>query len=290
MPESTPATAASQRARLEAAWKPTAWKPAARLIYSAAVRQSPATCSGKCGLPLNLFYATDRAMSEEPPMTTEPLRPAPLLETSIPGWPVRRGKVRDIYDLGDRLLLVATDRISAFDWVLPQRHPRQRARADANQPVLVRIARRTEPFALGRRGGFRPAPPASIPSRSPAAACWSARPRSCRSNASSAAIWPARAGRNIGRAAPFAACHCRPACAKATACPSRSSPPRRRKKAATTSTSRSSRMAESVGARRGRRTAPPQSGDLPPRRGATPGHAASLSPTRNSNGAVPTAS
>jgi phosphoribosylaminoimidazole-succinocarboxamide synthase len=32
---------------------------------------------------------------------------------------VRRGKVRDVYDLGDRLLLVATDRISAFDWILP---------------------------------------------------------------------------------------------------------------------------------------------------------------------------
>jgi phosphoribosylaminoimidazole-succinocarboxamide synthase len=32
---------------------------------------------------------------------------------------VRRGKVRDVYDLGDRLLLVSTDRISAFDWVLP---------------------------------------------------------------------------------------------------------------------------------------------------------------------------
>ncbi|MBM4296888.1 MAG: phosphoribosylaminoimidazolesuccinocarboxamide synthase, partial [Deltaproteobacteria bacterium] len=30
-----------------------------------------------------------------------------------------RGKVRDIYDLGDRLLLVASDRISAFDVVLP---------------------------------------------------------------------------------------------------------------------------------------------------------------------------
>lgn len=30
-----------------------------------------------------------------------------------------RGKVRDIYDFGDRLLLVATDRISAFDVVLP---------------------------------------------------------------------------------------------------------------------------------------------------------------------------
>jgi phosphoribosylaminoimidazole-succinocarboxamide synthase len=31
----------------------------------------------------------------------------------------RAGKVRDIYDLGDRLVLVATDRISAFDWILP---------------------------------------------------------------------------------------------------------------------------------------------------------------------------
>lgn len=32
---------------------------------------------------------------------------------------VRRGKVRDLYDLGDALLLIATDRVSAFDWVLP---------------------------------------------------------------------------------------------------------------------------------------------------------------------------
>ncbi len=32
---------------------------------------------------------------------------------------LKRGKVRDIYDLGDRLLIVATDRISAFDVVLP---------------------------------------------------------------------------------------------------------------------------------------------------------------------------
>ncbi|QEH38508.1 Phosphoribosylaminoimidazole-succinocarboxamide synthase [Aquisphaera giovannonii] len=42
-----------------------------------------------------------------------------VLETRLEGLPVRRGKVRDVYDLGDRLLLVATDRISAFDWVLP---------------------------------------------------------------------------------------------------------------------------------------------------------------------------
>ncbi len=36
---------------------------------------------------------------------------------------VRQGKVRDIYDLGDELLLVASDRISAFDWVLPNEIP-----------------------------------------------------------------------------------------------------------------------------------------------------------------------
>ncbi len=42
-----------------------------------------------------------------------------MLASKIEELPVRRGKVRDIYDLGDQLLLVSTDRISAFDWVLP---------------------------------------------------------------------------------------------------------------------------------------------------------------------------
>ncbi|NLF19376.1 MAG: phosphoribosylaminoimidazolesuccinocarboxamide synthase [Lentisphaerae bacterium] len=47
-----------------------------------------------------------------------------LIETAIPGLPApRRGKVRDIYDLGDRLLLVASDRISAFDCVMPNGIP-----------------------------------------------------------------------------------------------------------------------------------------------------------------------
>jgi len=44
---------------------------------------------------------------------------SPLTETTLPDFPLRRGKVRDVYDLGDRLLLVSSDRISAFDWVLP---------------------------------------------------------------------------------------------------------------------------------------------------------------------------
>lgn len=43
-----------------------------------------------------------------------------ILETSLPDRaPTARGKVRDIYDLGDRMVIVATDRISAFDWVNP---------------------------------------------------------------------------------------------------------------------------------------------------------------------------
>jgi phosphoribosylaminoimidazole-succinocarboxamide synthase len=46
-----------------------------------------------------------------------------VLQTSLTRYPVRRGKVRDIYDLGDQLLLVSTDRISAFDWVLPSGIP-----------------------------------------------------------------------------------------------------------------------------------------------------------------------
>ena len=41
-----------------------------------------------------------------------------VLETNIEGLEPSRGKVRDIYDLGDKLLIVATDRISAFDVVM----------------------------------------------------------------------------------------------------------------------------------------------------------------------------
>ena len=44
----------------------------------------------------------------------------PLLESKLPGvklW--KRGKVRDVYEVGDKLLLIATDRLSAFDVVLP---------------------------------------------------------------------------------------------------------------------------------------------------------------------------
>jgi len=47
-----------------------------------------------------------------------PLMSSAINETSLPFPLARRGKVRDVYDLGDRFLFVATDRISAFDVVL----------------------------------------------------------------------------------------------------------------------------------------------------------------------------
>jgi phosphoribosylaminoimidazole-succinocarboxamide synthase len=44
----------------------------------------------------------------------------PIMETALPGMTLfRRGKVRDVYDLGDQLLIISTDRLSAFDSVLP---------------------------------------------------------------------------------------------------------------------------------------------------------------------------
>lgn len=46
-----------------------------------------------------------------------------LTETNIPGKPLKKGKVRDMYDLGDSMLMVATDRISAFDVVFPNGIP-----------------------------------------------------------------------------------------------------------------------------------------------------------------------
>jgi phosphoribosylaminoimidazole-succinocarboxamide synthase len=54
-------------------------------------------------------------------MSSETISPV-ILKTDLP-YPRRQGKVRDVYDLGDRLLVVSTDRISAFDWVMPNGIP-----------------------------------------------------------------------------------------------------------------------------------------------------------------------
>jgi phosphoribosylaminoimidazole-succinocarboxamide synthase len=49
-----------------------------------------------------------------------------LLTIDIPGIPkLKSGKVREVFDMGDRLLFVATDRISAFDCIMPNGIPRK---------------------------------------------------------------------------------------------------------------------------------------------------------------------
>ena len=50
----------------------------------------------------------------------------PILSLELPGiTKVKSGKVREVFDLGDSLLFVATDRISAFDCVMPNGIPRK---------------------------------------------------------------------------------------------------------------------------------------------------------------------
>jgi phosphoribosylaminoimidazole-succinocarboxamide synthase len=50
----------------------------------------------------------------------------PLLKIELPGVrKLRSGKVRELFDLGDRLLMVASDRISAFDVIMPNGIPRK---------------------------------------------------------------------------------------------------------------------------------------------------------------------
>src|SRR5678815_4292948 len=50
----------------------------------------------------------------------------PLLQIDLPGIPkIRSGKVRELFDLGDAFLMVATDRISAFDCIMPNGIPRK---------------------------------------------------------------------------------------------------------------------------------------------------------------------
>jgi len=48
-----------------------------------------------------------------------------VLQSQLSGIPVKRGKVRDVYNFGDKILFIATDRLSAFDYVLPTGIPRK---------------------------------------------------------------------------------------------------------------------------------------------------------------------
>ena len=63
-------------------------------------------------------------MKVHPYLTGAAPAPPPVTQTSLPDVPLfARGKVRDIYELGDHLLLVVSDRISAFDVVMNEPIP-----------------------------------------------------------------------------------------------------------------------------------------------------------------------
>ena len=76
------------------------------------------TCgSGRCGRVRRETFPRARCQH---------MNPEPLLHIDLPGIPrLKSGKVREVFDLGDRLLFVATDRISAFDCILPNGIPRK---------------------------------------------------------------------------------------------------------------------------------------------------------------------
>ena len=109
--------------------------------------------------------------------------------TTMERRPDSRGKVRDIYDAGENLLMVATDRISAFDFILPDEIP-------FKGEALNRISRSGSislptSFPTISSPSIRRISPRSLPSivtTSQAAPCWSRRPRRFPSNASSAVI------------------------------------------------------------------------------------------------------
>jgi phosphoribosylaminoimidazole-succinocarboxamide synthase len=78
------------------------------------------------------------------PMATQTNEP--LLHCELPGIKkIKSGKVRDIFDLGDRLLFVASDRISAFDCIMPNGIPRK-------GEVLTQISY----FWFAQNEGFQP--------------------------------------------------------------------------------------------------------------------------------------
>src|SRR5262249_43576058 len=101
---------------------------------SRADNRSRAICLGKSGkmdglcgtrppcAAVSVTMPGIRVVRPLPPLRMA-MPPEPLLQSQVPGIPCRRGKVRDVYDLGDRLVIVATDRLSAFDWVLPTAIP-----------------------------------------------------------------------------------------------------------------------------------------------------------------------
>ena len=159
----------------------------------------------------------------------------------------KKGKVRNVFDLGDKLLIVATDRISAFDFILPSLIPYK-------GKVLTQISKFWFDFtSLVCPNHLISAETADFPAAlKPYAETLDktvdARqedPRSSLSSASSAATWPGRDGRNTSPRGRSAVSRSPQASGNRTGWKSPSSRPRPRPRKGTTSTSPSRRCRSS---------------------------------------------
>ena len=181
-----------------------------------------------------------------------PSRPA-LLETRLEGLTLhRRGKVRDVYEVGDDLLIVATDRISAFDFVL-----------GSGIPDKGKVLTQMSAFWFETLGDVVPNHVIAVdadaypePARRHADVLRGRSMLVRRTDAVSRRVRGARLPVRLGlEGIPAgrdgcAASSCRPGCGSPIGCPRPSSRRRPRPRAATTSTFRRPRPGRIVGAER----------------------------------------
>ena len=175
-----------------------------------------------------------------------------LMSSSLALDHLASGKVRELYDAGDgRLLLVASDRISAFDVVLPTPIPdkgRVLTALSLHWFALTDDIVRNHVISAPRRRVSRGR---ARPRASPGARCSCAGSRCCRSSASCAATSPAPAGRTTGAPAPSAAFRCPTGLREADRLPrTLFTPVDQGDRAGTTRTSRAEQGIELVGEQR----------------------------------------
>ena len=161
-----------------------------------------------------------RARPPIPAGTAASLRRMPAAAADLPL--IASGKVREMYDLGDRILMVATDRISTYDVVHPTPIPDKGA-------VLTGLSafwfEQTGHIVANHFVSATDGVPDDVRGR---AMVVRKLRDAARSSASCAATSPARAGRTTRRPARSPGSSCRPACASPSACRRRSSRRRRR--------------------------------------------------------------
>ena len=139
-------------------------------------------------------------------METATLQTTPQSSIDLPGIKkLRSGKVREVFDLGDTLLFVVSDRLSAFDVILPDPIPFKGAVLNQISAFWFKRFDDNRRIILSRRISMSSEQIAIVPRQLAGRSMIVKKPRRSPSNASCAVIWPARAGKNIRNRRLFAA-------------------------------------------------------------------------------------